>query len=437
MPVTALTGSRVREKRLALGLKQADLARAAGVSASYLNLIEHNRRKIGPEVLARLARALGIESGALAEGTGAALLHDLRAAAAGGGGEAAELDRAEEFAGRYPGWAGLVAAQHDRLGRLERALAALNDRMTHDPHLGQALHEVLSAVSSIRSTAEILAETEDIAPDWRARFHRNLHADSERLALGSEALVAYLDVADQAEEQGIAAPQEEIEAWLAARGWQLPELEGGGGLEGGGPEGGGLAAVLAEAEDLASVAARRMARDWVARTAAEVARLPLRDFRQAWAAGDPLLLAGAFGVGVAAVLRRAALMPGSVAGLVVCDASGTLLFRKPTEGFALPRFGSACPLWPLYVALARPMTPVQAVVEMAGQTPRRFRVRAYGELRFPQGFAGPEVREAAMLIEPLAGLPEGPVLPVGTSCRICPRAACAARREPSILGEAV
>jgi len=26
-------------------------------------------------------------------------------------------------------------------------------------------------------------------------------------------------------------------------------------------------------------------------------------------------------------------------------------------------------------------------------------------------------------------------LPVGTSCRICPRPACAARREPSIMAE--
>ena len=51
MPLTALTGSRVRERRLALGMRQADLARDAGISASYLNLIEHNRRRVAGDVL--------------------------------------------------------------------------------------------------------------------------------------------------------------------------------------------------------------------------------------------------------------------------------------------------------------------------------------------------------------------------------------------------
>ncbi|MCB1843770.1 MAG: hypothetical protein KDI09_12470, partial [Halioglobus sp.] len=30
------------------------------------------------------------------------------------------------------------------------------------------------------------------------------------------------------------------------------------------------------------------------------------------------------------------------------DGSGTLTLRKPVAGFSLPRFGAACPLWPLY-----------------------------------------------------------------------------------------
>jgi predicted transcriptional regulator len=49
--------------------------------------------------------------------------------------------------------------------------------------------------------------------------------------------------------------------------------------------------------------------------------------------------------------------------------------------------------------------------------------------------SAPAVYEATMLILPAAtGTPgEAPPLPVGSSCRICPRAACAARREPSIL----
>ena len=49
-----LTGNRIRERRLVMGMKQADLAAAAGISPSYLNLIEHNRRRIGGKLLIAL-----------------------------------------------------------------------------------------------------------------------------------------------------------------------------------------------------------------------------------------------------------------------------------------------------------------------------------------------------------------------------------------------
>ena len=116
----ALTGSPLREWRLALGLRQADLAQAAGISASYLNLMEHNRRRIAPELLARLAARLGVEVAALA---GAALADELRAAMADLPEQGAEVDRIENFAGRFPGWTGLLVALHRRSGGLLRAVA--------------------------------------------------------------------------------------------------------------------------------------------------------------------------------------------------------------------------------------------------------------------------------------------------------------------------
>lgn len=433
MAVAALTGTRLRERRLALGLRQAEVAAAVGVSASYLNLIEHNRRRVAGAVLEALAGVLGLEAAALAEGAAAGIAEELRAAGAMAGPAAgAELDRVEEFAGRFPGWAAAVLALERQRAGLVRAVEALNDRMTHDPHLSDSLHEVLSAVASVRSTSAILAETPDIEPDWRERFLRNLHADSERLAAGAEALVAYLDGSDLTEAQGITAPQEELEGWLAARGWHLPELE---------PEGGGIAALEAETGGLASGAARALARGFVRRAAEEAERMPLAVFDAARAecGDDPLRIAARFGVTVAAVFRRIALRAGAAEGLVICDGSGTLVFRKPAEGFALPRFGAACPLWPLYTALGRVAVPVVAEVETAGQMPRRFRVTALCSPSYPEGIGGVELREAAMLMQPLLagrGGTVGPMLRVGASCRVCPRGDCPARREPSILGEA-
>jgi predicted transcriptional regulator len=122
---------------------------------------------------------------------------------------------------------------------------------------------------------------------------------------------------------------------------------------------------------------------------------------------------------------------------VACDSSGTLTFRKPVARFPLPRFGAACPLWPLYLSLSRPMTPVRAVVEMPGRGEERFLTYAIAQPAGAADFDAPPVFEATMLILPpdRAAFPEGAAHPVGTSCRICPRAACSARREPTILAE--
>jgi transcriptional regulator with XRE-family HTH domain len=73
-------------------MKQSALAEAAGISPSYLNLIEHNRRRIGGKLLIGLARALGVEPGVLSDGADATI-HDTLRAAADGVGEAARAAR--------------------------------------------------------------------------------------------------------------------------------------------------------------------------------------------------------------------------------------------------------------------------------------------------------------------------------------------------------
>lgn len=412
MPIARLTGSLLRERRLALGLRQGELAGRAGISASYLNLIEHNRRKVAPPLLERLAGALELTLADLDTGAEAGVLEDLRAAGLRVAASPAEMAQIEEFAGRFAGWAAILSRMEARAAGTERALQALSDRMSHDPYLPASLHEVLSAASSVRATAAILAETEDLEAEWRARFHQNLLQDSERLAVGASALARYLDGLGQAEAQGIASPQEEVEAWLAASGWQVGR----------------------NPAALASRAAGALAAALVAQHERDVAAMPDAALTAviAEAGMDPVAVAGRFGVGVISAFRRLALRGGVEAGLVLCDGSGTLTLRKPVAGFAVPRFGAACPLWPLFTALGRPMSPVEAVVQTLGPGGGRFRVLAFCEPRYPSGARGPELREAAMLILPDPGAVAG-VPAVGSSCRVCQAEPCPARREPSIL----
>jgi transcriptional regulator with XRE-family HTH domain len=460
---TVLTGTRIRALRTARGIGQADLARLAGVSPSYLNLIEHNRRRAGPKLLQALAGALDLTPEALTESSGEALISALSAAAGSAGTPDAdqpepELDRIEDFAGRFPGWARLVADLHIRTQVQDRTIERLSDRMAHDPNLAAALSEIVSAVTSVQSTAAILAETEDLAPEWRVRFHANIHSDSVRLAHAAEALVAWLDATGQ--ETGLAAPLEELESWLMRRGFHLPELEPG--LPGPAPD---WAEVIADEPDLASQAGRVLAHDWIRRAGAEAQALPADVLSQALQTQlgegeglDPGALADGFGLPLSLVLRRLAALPATPGlprfGLVLCDGSGTLTFRRPLDGFALPRFGGACPVWPLFQALQQPGRPVRELLETTARPPLRFLAFAVAEGRGPVRFAPPQAWESAMLITPatpevlgalppeVSGQPRTAAhpasallspLPVGAGCRVCAQAVCPARREPSIV----
>jgi transcriptional regulator with XRE-family HTH domain len=422
-----LTGTRIRERRQIIGLRQADLARQIGISPSYLNLIEHNRRRIGGKLLLKIAGELGVESALLTEGAEAALIGTLREAEADAAVKDVELDRIEEFAGRFPGWARLLAATHTRVRRLEQMVDGLNDRLTHDPELAASVHEVLSTAASIRSTASILAETDSLEREWLNRFHANINEDSARLAASSRALAGYLEHGRYGNEDA-ALPQEEVDELLSDRNYRFDELE----------DGTASAAEVAEASGL-SAAARAILRPVLDGYVADVEGLPLARLEESLAAGgitDPVRLARTLEVPVPVVMRRMACLRDLGAGYVMCDRSGSLLLRKPVPGFEMPRFGSSCPLWPLFMALSQPGTVVRKQVVQLGRRQGRFDCFAAAETVGATVYNMPPLVRSGMLILP-SKAPGEPELTVGASCRICPRSGCPGRREPSVLQASV
>ena len=142
------------------------------------------------------------------------------------------------------------------------------------------------------------------------------------------------------------------------------------------------------------------------------------------------------------MFRRLAMLPPGLLdieiGLVVCDAAGGLVQRRPIEGFALPRHGASCPLWPLFTALSRPLVPVRRRVVRLGRGRSTFDCLAIAWPEQSGSFEIDPIYRSAMLIVPVRGSsPEtDTALEIGGTCRLCPRASCPARREPSILGEA-
>ncbi|MGC1495088.1 MAG: short-chain fatty acyl-CoA regulator family protein [Sulfitobacter sp.] len=427
----ALTGSRIRERRVMAGQKQADLARQIGISASYLNLIEHNRRRIGGKVLLNIAAALGVEPQALTEGAEAALIATLREAAMDAGLSGPDAARADEFAGRFPGWADVLAGTRRRIAALEQTVEALTDRLAHDPHLAASMHELLTTAAAIRSTASILAENKTLQPEWRDRFHANINEDSRRLSDSAQVLVAYLETDPDASETA-SSPQEEVEAFLADHGFEFEALEMPGDTEQ------QIGTLIEGADMLQSLAARHIAKGVLQQVAHDAARLPIVSLRAALArlGSDPVTLARDLHQPVVRVLRRLAALPELAAGLVVCDRSGTVIFRKSVEGFTVPRHGACCPLWPLFSALGHPGSVMASRVSQLGHAHAEFDCFAASDtVGVPSYNAAPLVQAVMLLVPTSAGTKSAEQM--GSTCRICPHEDCVARREPSILSQGV
>lgn len=419
------TGTRIRERRLDLGLRQADLARQLGISASYLNLIEHNHRRIAGQLLSDMGRILAVDPTLLTQGAARETLDQMFAAATDAKAKP-EIDRTEELAARYPGWASVIAGQQSRITALETRIQELTDRLTSDPELATSLHAVISAVTSIRSTAAILTSDEKLDADWLRRFHNNIHTDAIRLAESSDALVRYLDA--PADHDVPLSPFEEVRRALGKTGFHVPALE----KSRANP---GAIAALAGLKP----AATQLLKTYMDRYQQVARRLPLAAFLRAIRdiGLAPDLLAEHFHVPLADVLIRCATLPDTkgvpVMGLASCDGSGAITFEKQIPGFAMPPTGRACPLWPLFTAIGQPDRPIKTAVGLPGQQQDRFACYAIATQK-SGSLTRPPAVSSTMLVIPAPNLEASEVLPVGPTCRICPRKACDARREPSALG---
>ncbi len=426
MPRTAIAGTRIRRLRIDRQMRQTDLAAACDISPSYLNLIEHNHRRIGGALMNRVAAALKVEAAVLSGGADSSLVMLLQSVADRQGLDGDDAKAVDDFAGRFPDWARVVESQDRRLRELEQVVEALNDRLAFDPYLSASMHTVLSSVTAIRSASGILSSGERVEPEWQARFHRNLFEDSQRLTDAVERLVTYLD-SEAEEEIASVLPQDELQVWIESNGWHVDNTD-----------------AVDQTDTLTSEAARELARQYVERCISDGAKLQTDQLVQSVSGlgCDPIAIASRLSADLGLVIRRIATLPDSVfpngvaPGLVICDGSGALFFRKPLRGFEPPKFGAACAAWPLYEALQRPGAPVSANVLVRGRDDMPFRAYAYASVMYPAGYERAPVTEALMLMVPeMSGdaITEQRRI-VGSSCRVCPERTCPARREPTILG---
>lgn len=218
-------GGKIRARRKDLGLTQTVLAERAGVSPSYLNLIESGKRPIGGKLLSTIAQLLNTTPDELDSDEERRLISDLAELSTDpvvrpAGPPAAE---AAALVARHPHWARALVALHRAYRAEARRADEFADRMNQDPVLRQALYQLLGNVSAIRSAAEILDDTDDLGPGETAQFQRILVEESARVSSASRSIAAFFD-AETAESPAVTAT-EEVDDFLAESGNYFPALE--------------------------------------------------------------------------------------------------------------------------------------------------------------------------------------------------------------------
>lgn len=220
-----LIGPKIRDRRKALGWTQAGFAQRIGISASYLNLIESSRRHIGGALLKRMADELQVPVDEFDGAAERGLVDDLGEIAADVSLQGSRPDpaTAADFAAQHPAWARLLVAQHRALRDSEQTVAALSDRLTQDPFLGEAVHSLLSRVTAVRAACEIVAGPEALDDAQRQRFLAIIGDDSRRLAEVASALAGFFDKAHTRARS--ITPVEEVDDFIYAHDNHFARLE--------------------------------------------------------------------------------------------------------------------------------------------------------------------------------------------------------------------
>ncbi len=218
-------GLRIATRRKARGESQAALARAVGISASYLNLIERNKREVGGALLKRIAEALGIALDELTGDSEQRLMQDLEEALADPvlAASVAPMLSARDLVASQPGAALAIVALHRAYQAASASADAYANRLRADPLFSQLLHQVLSGITAVRSGAEILADVPDLDETERQRFVGAIRRETLGLSAVAQNLIGQFDLS--AETRRVLSPVRELDDLIAAERNYFPTLE--------------------------------------------------------------------------------------------------------------------------------------------------------------------------------------------------------------------
>lgn len=218
-------GIRIRRRRLALGLSQAALAREVGISPSYLNLIENNKREVGGALLLRIAARLELKAEELSgddEQESLRIIREMFADPLLQGLDVAQTD-IRDLVARFPEVAQGLLRMHRAYSDATAGVEAYASRLHSDPMLAQMLHEVLNRITGMRSIAEIITGVEDLDEANRRRFAGAINREAREVTESVRRLATYFDQA--AVQRRSISPIREVEDAIIAANNHFPTLE--------------------------------------------------------------------------------------------------------------------------------------------------------------------------------------------------------------------
>src|SRR5690606_21533170 len=218
-------GFRISNRRRSLKISQAALARLVGISPSYLNLIENNKRDIAGALLQRVAQHLQIEIDDLTGDAEHKLLSDLEEAYADPMVESLPFqpDERRQLVAQYPASAQAIARLHRAYAGAVASADAYADRLRSDPLLSQLLHQILSGITAVRSSAEILEEVSDLDEVERQKFISAISREARVLGDVARSLIGQFEVTSEAARS--VSTLREIDDLIIERQNYFPQLE--------------------------------------------------------------------------------------------------------------------------------------------------------------------------------------------------------------------
>ena len=446
-------GGKLRRLRQERRLTQAQMAAELGISPSYLNLIESNRRPVTARVLLQIADKLKIDIGTLSgAGDDERLTSDLMEALSDPVFEEHDVKASDvrELVATLPsvGQALLALYRSHSLGgqssggdvKFEPSLAVLPSE-----EVSEFIQQRLNHFPDLERAAEKLWQDNDIAvhtlqPDLirvlaqRYAVHVEI-VPAERmpnLLRSYSPLTRRLEISERLATPGRIFQLAHQIAFLAHR----PQLD------------------LLASGKLTSPGSEALARSALANYFAGAVMMPYGRFIEAARTSryDLEVLQARFGVSFEQACHRLTTLrrPGDEGipfHLIRVDIAGNISKRFSASGIQMARFGAACPRWNVYDAFATPGMLRVAVSQMPegqsyfcvartvssgrqgsqrGGLQRRVEHQAIG--------LGCAVHHARNIVYADGLQLDDPkiVTSIGVSCRTCPRAACPDRASPGL-----